>query len=207
MPAGLSTRRSRSCRSRTSPKRKARSRTSADACSGSCRRRPRRGSRGRAGSSSPTCSASLGEAERVLRRRPTSSPRSRRATRQFAGLSYDTIGLRGLPIHGATAAPAAAGGAAVIVNPVLAVLATLHNIGDEVLPFWRVRHRDGRQDGRRLHGLHGRRRAAHAGRAQDLGVDSGPARSEPRGRQARSAPAGRGRRQEHHEGRDAAGRT
>ena len=37
-----------------------------------------------------------------------------------------------------------------------------------------------RQDDRRLHGLHGRRRAAHAGRAQDLGVDPGPARSEPR---------------------------
>jgi NADH-quinone oxidoreductase subunit G len=30
---------------------------------------------------------------------------------EFGGLSYDTIALRGLPIHGATAAPAAAGGA------------------------------------------------------------------------------------------------
>ena len=175
---GCDTPRPSCCRSRTSPRRKARSRTCAAACSGSCRPRRRRASRGRAGSCSATCSRALGERTDYFARRPTCSPRSRRAMPEFAGLS----------LRHARAARAAGGrcGAAggsdrmTISSPLLA--------GGPRRSRTR-RYRSGRSSSSTVvklivvvHGLHGRRRAAHPGRAQDLGVDSGPARAESRRR-------------------------
>ena len=70
----------------------------------------------------------------------------------------------------------------------------------------RLVHRDGRQDARRSsRSTWSASMLRDLGRAQDLRVDPGSPRPEPR-RPARAAAAGRRRREEHHEGRDVSGR-
>src|SRR5436190_6403629 len=69
---------------------------------------------------------------------------------------------------------------------------------------WCLPGGDDHQDADRLHGLHGRRCAPHARRAQGVGVDAGSPGTESRGQGM--AAAGRGRAQDHHEGGDVPGR-
>ena len=177
LPAWARARRRRRAADRElSPRRRARSRISAAACSGSCRRRPRPAF---ARPSWLRCSAissrQLGEPTNYFARERRVRARSPRRIPSSPGMSYDTLGLQGTA-HARCSTRRRSGTmmlaliAAMLADQVVYTQSTIRSRPSAAVPWllftivkmlivFTV--------------LHGRRRDADAGRAQDLGVDSG----------------------------------
>ena len=156
------------CRSPTSPRKRGRSRT--------CGARPALpAGEGRARARAAELVRARRSARRDGKRATTSCRRDVFAALaashpEFAGLSYDSLGLRGAIRARARRAATTPSMPARAAARSLRGRRTCRRAVACLVP------RDAREDAHRLHGVHGRRRAAHPGRAQDLGVDAGPAR-------------------------------
>ena len=88
----------------------------------------------------------------------------------FSGLSYDSLGSARSPRR------ECANGRCRVIAAALAVVQEVIDPPAATGVVLAVAHLHGRQDVAGVHGVHARRRVPHAGRAQDLGVDSGSAR-------------------------------